>query len=174
MSQKQFYIPPVGFFYSLSLIDPERAAEQPSALDAGFQEVSGISATYETENIKEGGENRFNYIVPKGNVTYENLVLKRGLIVWGTTLSGWCHKHFQDGLNSLIQTKILCLKLLDARSKLPIMAWIFYDAYPIKWEVNGFNAESSQIVIESMTFSYNYFQMAQELRSNYKPQEKNK
>ena len=164
------YIPPVGFFYSISLIENNGTLGISTGMDAGFQEVSGVSASFETETIKEGGENRFEYKVPKGNVTYEDLVLKRGLVVWNSALAKWCHKQLSDGLNKPIQPKILNLQLLDVRSKLPIMAWVFHDAFPVKWEVTGFTANQSEIAIETLTFTYNYFQLVDDLGLGYMPQ----
>lgn len=151
------YVPPVGFFYTLNIIDPQNSLYIPSPLDAGFQEVSGINVTFETEQIKEGGENRFSHTVPKGNVNYDDLVLKRGVVTSGSVLSAWCQAHLINGLNSPIKPMILTLKLLDASTKLPMMVWIFYNAYPVKWEVSGFNAENSQILVETLTFNYNFF-----------------
>ena len=41
-----------------------------------FQDVSGLSFEIETETFVEGGENRFEYKLPK-RIKYPNLVLKR-------------------------------------------------------------------------------------------------
>jgi phage tail-like protein len=37
------------------------------------------------------------------------------------------------------------------------MTWNVVHAYPIKWSVSEFNAEKSQLAIESIELAYNYF-----------------
>ena len=48
--------------------------------EGSFQEVSGISIKLGSISIKEGGENRFEHRLPNPP-KYENLVLKRGMIL---------------------------------------------------------------------------------------------
>jgi phage tail-like protein len=47
--------------------------------DTRFQEVTGLTATVSTEDVEEGGQNRFVHKLPKGT-SYDNLILKRGII----------------------------------------------------------------------------------------------
>jgi len=128
------YIPPVGFFYSVSLIADTSGtmASTVHGLESAFQEVTGISAEIQTEEIAEGGENRFVYKVPSGKVVYPDLVLKRGVIVWGTKLSNWCLTLLEEGISKTIKPAVLAIQLLDTNTKAPIMAWAFNNAYSIK------------------------------------------
>ncbi len=41
----------------------------------------------------------------------------------------------------------------------PLMAYRFMNAYPVKWSVSNFNAETSSIVIESLELYYQYFKI---------------
>src|SRR3954471_6904095 len=78
------YYPPAGFHFrvafsgvsGMNVDDHQR-----------FQEVSGLSVEVETEPLREGGENRFEYKLPK-RAKYPNLVLKRGLLK-GTAFLDW-------------------------------------------------------------------------------------
>lgn len=151
------YIPPVGFYYSVQILDDVNLPY--SSADASFQEVSGISATLETEQIPEGGENRFVHQVPE-RVSYENLVLKRGVMVRSSVLAEWCSSVFQQNLNTQIEPKTIVVALLDANTEGngAIMSWVFTNAYPIKWEVSSLNAQKREIVVESITFAYSYFE----------------
>ena len=151
------YIPPVGFYYSVQILGKNDRPFPPA--DAGFQEVSGISATLETEQIKEGGQNRFVHQVP-GRASYDNLVLKRGLMVRSSSLGEWCLSIFKQNLNKKIEPKTIKVSLLDANTdgKGAIMTWVFTNAYPIKWEVSSLDAQKSEIVVESITFVYSYFE----------------
>lgn len=66
--------PPTAFYFRV-----EFGLDGIQDNDSRFQESSGLSAPSEVNEIREGGENRFAYRLPKA-VQYSNLVLKRGLI----------------------------------------------------------------------------------------------
>ena len=60
-----------------------------NAFDIRFQSVSGLDSTLDTESFKEGGENRFEHVVPVRR-KYGPLTLKRGLLTPGeSTLTAW-------------------------------------------------------------------------------------
>jgi phage tail-like protein len=40
---------------------------------------------------------------------------------------------------------------------LPIQAWNFLNAWPVKWSVEGLNAQQSGLMIENIEFAYQYF-----------------
>ncbi len=152
------YTPPVGFYFSVEIL-PEGGSPFPPN-DAAFQEVSGISVSLETEQIKEGGQNRFTHQVP-GRSNYENLVVKRGLMVRSSELAKWCVTTFRNNLVRKIEPKTIKVTLLDANAagKGALMSWIFTNAYPVKWEVSSFDAQKSEIVVENITFAYSYFEL---------------
>src|SRR5688500_16371249 len=57
--------------------------------DIRFQSVAGLDSTLDTETVKEGGENRFEHVVPVRR-KYGPLILKRGLLTPGeSALTGW-------------------------------------------------------------------------------------
>ena len=119
--------------------------------DTRFQEVSGLNVEVNLDTYNEGGENRFVHRLP-GRTKYPDLVLKRGL----TTTSGltsWC----LDALENFnYQPTNLTVSLLDETHQ-PLLSWYVVNAIPIKYEIAGFNADQSQVVIESMTLRYEYF-----------------
>jgi phage tail-like protein len=81
-------------------------------------------------------------------------VLKRGMtLVSGIT--AWCIDAVQ---NFNYQPTNLVISLLDEQH-LPVSSWYVVNAIPIKYDISGFNAEQNQIVIESITLSYEYFKM---------------
>ncbi len=157
----QAYTPPVGFSFSVQILGAGDTPFPP--VDAAFQEVSGLNITLGTETIREGGENRFVHRVPS-TTNYENLVLKRGLMVRSSSLSAWCTKVLGGGLNTRIEPKTIKVSLLDANQESgePLMSWKFVNAYPIRWEVGALNAQQSSIVVESIAFAFNYFETINE------------
>jgi len=142
------YYPPVGFHFRVNFGD--FASESP---DIRFQSVSGINASVPNSfSYPEGGENRFTHRLPE-RASFENLVLKRGMLI-GSQLIGW----FKDALEDFkFKPKDITVTLLNA-SHDPLEQWVFYKAWPTKWNVDGFDAEKGAIVIETVEFSYQFFE----------------
>lgn len=159
----EIYFPPVSFLFSVEMLDNTTGG---SRLEAGFQEVSGISVEMQTDKIPEGGQNLYAHKVPSRISNDSNLVLKRGLVTGSSVFGKWCRDHFSQGLNTVTNSKKIAPKniivhLLDIATQKPIMAWAFANAYPVKWEISGLNAKESNFVVESLTLAYSYFAVIQ-------------
>jgi phage tail-like protein len=155
MIQSPIGIMPTGFLFSVEILGEPSANK--NAIEAGFQEVSGINATMGFDKIAEGGENRFVHKVPTRVAYDSNLELKRGLIVAASPFGDWCRAHFSYGVNNgIIRPKNIIVHLLDEKQN-PLMSWAFARAYPVKWEAAGLNARQSEIVVESIALTYQYF-----------------
>ncbi len=140
-------LPPVtSFHFSVIFL-----GLQPN-IDIGFQSVSGLSATIETETIAEGGENRFKHQLPTG-VTFPNLVLKRSLQI-SSKVTAWC----EDAIEKFIFDPIDILVVLHNEEHLPLYSWKVVNAYPVSWSVSDFNAEASELAIESLELKYQYYE----------------
>ncbi|HEY2727542.1 MAG TPA: phage tail protein, partial [Parafilimonas sp.] len=85
------YYPPSCFHFKVEFNGVDGANTDT---EQRFQEVSGLSVEVETETLLEGGENRFEYKLPK-RAKYPNLVLKRGLLT-NTALLNW----FKSAMNA--------------------------------------------------------------------------
>ncbi|MHA7059800.1 phage tail protein [Aquimarina sp. M1] len=140
------YYPPVGFHFSV-----EFTGLSTGEKDHQFQSVSGLTVDIETEEITEGGENRFKHKVPV-RTKYPNLVLKRGLLV-DSKVVDWCKKAVE---NFDFEPIDLIVKLLNEKHE-PLLSWNIVHAYPIKWSIADFNAEESKVVIETIELVYNYY-----------------
>ncbi len=119
--------------------------------DIRFQEVSGLSQELTTEDLVEGGENRFTHSLPV-RTSYPNLVLKRGMFI-GSGLLAWAKKAIE---NLEIEPVDATITLLN-EEHLPIAAWHVVKAYPVKWSYSNFNAQENSIVIETMELKYQYY-----------------
>ena len=142
--QTSFY-PPSAFYFSVGF--PNTAAE-----DSSFQDVTGIGSEMDTEDVVEGGENRFVHRLPKG-VKHPKLVLKRGIAKMDSPLVGWCRSVLESGLAAPITPKEMTVYLLD-ENKDPIRSWSFANVYPVNWEVENFNSTKNEVAIESIELSY--------------------
>ena len=140
------YIPPIGFHFKV-----EFQGISTKKNDHQFQSVSGLSVDLETEEIAEGGENRFKHKIPV-RTKYPNLILKRGMLLDSGVIE-WCRKALE---NFEIVPIDLTVKLLNEKHE-PLASWGVVHAYPVKWNVSDFNAEENKLAIETLELSYNYF-----------------
>jgi len=122
--------------------------------DTSFQEVSGIAAELDTETVVEGGENRYVHTLPKG-VKHPRLELKRGIAPMTSPLVLWCRSVFELDFIAPIIAQPVGVYLMNA-DRIPIRAWSFANAYPIKWEVDGFGSTKNEVAIEKIVLSYTY------------------
>ncbi len=137
--------PPVGFHFNVQFQFPG------TPVNIGFQDVSGISVDLETESITEGGENRFTYKLPIRS-TYPNLVLKRGFVT-NEVLDKWC----SNAIDNLEIVPIPVVVSLLNENHEPLKSYAFINAYPLKWSISNFNAETSSLVIETIELYYQFF-----------------
>jgi phage tail-like protein len=140
------YYPPVGFHFKVEIQNLPANAN-----DILFSEVSGLSVEMATEEIAEGGENRFVQKYPT-RAKYPELVLKRGLLV-DSKIIEWIRQCLED---YNIQPKDIFIKLLNEKHQ-PLLTWNVVKAYPTKWSVSDFNASNNAIVVENLQFFYQYF-----------------
>jgi phage tail-like protein len=162
MSTKLYY-PPVGFHFDVRILGKNDVREiietkvglSPN-IDGKFSEVSGISHELQQDSYFEGGENRFAYHLPKA-VQYSPLILKRGLVSCTSAMGNWIGDTAMHGLNNPIELKHILVMLLDD-TNVPIVAWLFINAYPTKWQVSGMNALQNEIMVETAEFSYHRFE----------------
>jgi phage tail-like protein len=143
---KFFKYPPVGFHFAVIF---ELSLQTPQ--DFRFQEVQGLSTEIETEEFREGGENRFVHKLPK-RVKFPELILKRGMFT-GSGILVWCRNAIE---NFIFEPTNIMITLLN-EYHLPVAGWYVVNAFPVQWSVTDFNAQESQAVIESIKFNYNYF-----------------
>lgn len=128
--------------------------------EAAFQEVSGLEAEMEVEEVPAGGVNNFVYRLPK-RTKFNNLVLKRGLFRRNTKLLNMIKDILlsESNLNKKIKKpKILTVKLQDEKGK-PVMTWSFKKPYPVKISMSNLNAQENAIAVETIEFAHQGFIM---------------
>jgi len=140
------YYPPVGFHFKVEVLDIPATDH-----DVRFTEVGGLSVEMGSEEVAEGGENRFLQKFPT-RTKYPELMLKRGLLV-NSEFIKWIRECLED-FN--IQPKNVDIQLLNENHE-PLMTWHVVNAFPTKWHVSDLNATSNSLVIESLQLYYQYF-----------------
>lgn len=121
--------------------------------DVRFQSVTGLDVQMETESIREGGENRFEHVVPV-RTKYTDLILKRGLLSPKTKsgLTNWCQRAFDR--YEIIPINLEVHLLNEAHDAM--MKWEVIHAWPKNWKLGEFNAERSEVLLETLELNYNY------------------
>ncbi|WP_437949015.1 phage tail protein [Sorangium sp. So ce296] len=120
----------------------------PNPLDIRFKRVKGLSATVKTTPLAEGGQNLYTQRLPDG-VEYGNLVLERGLIV-GSPL----HLEVEAALSLFKFAPSNVVVTLFNDAYVPVSAWFFFKAYPVRWAISDLDAASKGVLVDTLELAY--------------------
>jgi phage tail-like protein len=121
-------------------------------VDVRFQSVTGLDSTLSTESVREGGENRFEHVIPTRR-KFGPLVLKRGVLRPSQSkITDWLKKAFDEEVVDVIPT--VTIMLLGEDHKV-IMKWTANNVWPRSWKVGELNAERGEVLIETLELNYN-------------------
>lgn len=140
------FYPPAGFHFRVEFSGLEK-----QDIDIRFQSVSGLSVDLLTESVREGGQNKFEHVLPVRS-NYQNLILKRGLAK-DSALIKWCRNSIE---NLAIDPIDLTVMLLN-QDHTALMSWNVVHAWPVKWSITDFDAMQNALVIETLELNYQYF-----------------
>ncbi len=115
--------------------------------EAFFKSVGGL--TYETEvvPVKEGGVNDTTFQLP-GSTKWANIVLKQGFTS-SSALIKWREEWINGKFSRLGGTIISLDTALNAKAQ-----WQFVRGWPCKWSVGEFDAQKSELVIETLEIAH--------------------
>ena len=130
----------------------DRVKQGINPLDFRFNKVSGLSSTVQTDVIAEGGFNNEVMHIPS-RVSHDNLVLKRGFVNSGSSLTS---KEFSLAMNQFISIPGEVLVTLNDPNGEPLEAWLFRNAIPVKWENSDLDSDENGIFMERMEFAYSH------------------
>lgn len=122
-------------------------------IDIRFQKVGGLSATVQTKDFPEGGQNLYTQKFPTG-VSYDNLVLERGMVV-GSLLAS----EFETTMSQFEFSPSNVLVTLMNELAIPMAAWLFLKAYPVKWATADLDATQKNVAIETMELTFSQMQI---------------
>lgn len=152
--------PPVSFFFDVAFLGADFGGD---VVETRFQSVTGLSVDMQTETLKEGGENRFEHVLPV-RTKYNPLVLKRGLVT-DSKMVKWCMDalvNFEFKPVDMVVNLLHVNRPVDRAPPInsePLMTWEVINAWPKKWSISDFNAEQNAIAIETLELNYNYFKI---------------
>ncbi len=120
--------------------------------DIRFQSVTGLDSTLDTEQVREGGENRFEHVLPVRR-KYGPLTLKRGLLKPSdSALTRWLKQAFDD--EQVVPLQTVTISLLDEQHN-ALMHWTVNNVWPRSWRMGELNAEQGAVLIETLELNYN-------------------
>jgi phage tail-like protein len=117
--------------------------------NARFQEVSGLDATVDVIEYREGGDLLGMRKLP-GSTKHSNLSLKRGF-----TPDDRLFKWFDDvmsGRTEKIRKNVSVVQLDMAGQE--VMRWNVFQAFPMKYTAATYNAKGNELAIESIEIAY--------------------
>lgn len=124
----------------------------PNPLDVRFQRVSGLSARVDTQTLNEGGQNLYTHKLPT-RIGYDNLTLERGFVV-GSLLN--VEFNATMSLFKFAPSNVM-VTLLD-ETGIPLAAWMFFKAYPVRWATADLNASDERVLIDTLELAYTRMQ----------------
>ena len=126
-------------------------------VDGKFQSVSGLDIQFDTETIKEGGENRYEHVIPVRRKV-SDLVLKRGVMSANdnSLLTNWLKNAYE---NNRVRPVNLDVILLNEDHK-PLFKWVVIHAWPKSWKMGELNAEKGEVLVETLELAYNRFEFS--------------
>jgi phage tail-like protein len=122
--------------------------ELENIAQASFIECSGLGATTEVIETREGGDNTTVRKLP-GKTTYTDITLK-----WGLTDSKELWAWRQQIIDGIIVRKTGSIVVYDLTNHVEVARWNFVNAWPSKWEGASFNAKGTDIAIDTLVLSH--------------------
>ncbi len=125
----------------------------PNPIDLRFAKVSGLGMTVETTTVTEGGQNLYTQQLPQ-RISHGNLTLERGMVV-GSPLN----LEFNAAFSGFRFAPCNVLVSLLTEDRLPLAAWLFMKAWPVRWATSDLDASQPAVVIDTMELAYGRMQM---------------
>ncbi|WP_416762662.1 phage tail protein [Roseateles sp. So40a] len=141
--------PPPAFAFKVEFL---RLPNSGGPLACSFSEVAGLEQTLETEELVEGGENRFVHQLPT-RVKARRLTLKRGLVQRDSAFVDWCRQSLRGGMERPLQLVDVKVQLLDA-TLAPLRSWTCNGAFPVRWTMEPFASMKNEVAIEEIELAY--------------------
>ena len=141
--------PEGAYYFSLQVADSSgRSVEL-----AQFREVSGIKTSTAVYEIEEGGMNHRVHKLP-GVSRWDNLVMKQG-VCSDTLLLEWRNEVLQDEFAKRRNGTIILMTAMGEE----VRRYNFTDGWPVSWSGPSFNADSSELAIESLEIAHTGIQV---------------
>ncbi len=126
------------------------AIEVSGIQEAYFTECSGLQATTETFEVKEGGVNTGTIKLPV-RTTYGNITFKHG-VTGSRELIKWYQRLLAKGF-ALSERKNVSIVIYDSLHA-EANRWNLIGAIPVKWVGPTLDPSSNNVAIETLEFAF--------------------
>lgn len=128
---------------------------------AAFSEVTGIEATVDVVEFRQGNAHSLAPVKIPGLVKHGNITLKMGYTI-GNGFKKWIQECVSETRGAMPR-KTVTIELLDIRDKSPDstyetiqgnITWILKEAWVTKYSGPDLNASTSEVAIETVELAY--------------------
>jgi phage tail-like protein len=117
--------------------------------ESAFIECSGIKATRDVLEVKEGGVNSYTHKLP-GRTSFGNITLRKG-IMFSTKLWEW----YIEGLSDAkVTRRDITVVQYSSYFNMPARWYNIKNAFPVEWDVSSMRSDSSTFAVESLTLAF--------------------
>jgi phage tail-like protein len=113
-----------------------------------FSECTGLEATMEAKQIKEGGSN-YGAVSRVGPVSFATVVLKRG-VTSGSDLWKWFQLVAGGGYGFRLDVEV---EMQNAAGD-PVLTWALHGALPVKFKAADLNGRGNEVGIEELHLAH--------------------
>jgi phage tail-like protein len=135
-----------------AVVDPYRnynfMVEIDGIAQGSFMECSGLDATTESIEYREGGDNVTVRKLP-GKTSYGDITLKWGV---NATKDLWTWR--RQVIQGNIQRKNGSVVVYDLANSTEVARWNFVRGWPVKWEGPHFDAKGKDVAVETLTIAH--------------------
>ena len=137
--------PFMGFNFLVSL----GGGADPTSIEGGFQEVSGLSTELAQQDYRNGNSPHNNVMKLTGLNKAADVTFKRGIIN-PTALFDWLND-VREGNTGSRRTITVELQSEDHRT---VARWTLSEARPLKYTLGGLNAKGNDAAMEEFVIAY--------------------
>ena len=114
--------------------------------NVGFMEVGGLSIELDVVDYREGSSPENSVRKMPGMKKYSDVVLKRGIVRNDDDFYKWIN----TATFNQVERRDIVISLLNEQHE-PVVVWRLRNSFPSKLEYSTLNANSSDVIIESLT-----------------------
>lgn len=149
-----------GLFYPLTKMNFLVTVEAVSGI-AAFSEVSGVEASVDVIEFRQGNANSLAPVKIPGLVKHGNVTLKMGYTI-DSAFKKWVQDCVSETRGEMPRTKV-SIELIDTNGGTPSTAvtsitgervWILTNAWVTKYSAPDLNATANEVAIESVELAY--------------------
>ena len=115
----------------------------------GFSEVSGLGIEVEVIEYREGAHAEYTPMKMPGRVTYDDIVLKRGILAGDNEFFEWLHS---IQLHK-VERRNVTISLLNEDHE-PVRVWKAKNAFPRRLEGPFLQASGNDVAIETLVLAH--------------------